>query len=578
MTQANTLSIDDLIKELDVGRATVKFILKRFSQWLPFDRINGDHLYSPLSIPVMFKIRDLLDGGMLPSQIEEILAKDPADKNPADSHPAGTGPGNHTPEERDIRMSKDALGFIQDLFQDIKGHQNRIARAHEKRAEAEERKAVAIEKRAEAEEKKADAMNNIAAALQEMTRQRAVDNETMEIAGQAAHALTMNEVDLSEDLPETPDSHAGINGSMEPAELTPEDLETDDFTPGGPELDDRGADDLDIDDLDLEDMFDACTEVSPGDLGGMDTEIDSIDLDDIVLDDGEPDEGLDLDDLSMLVEDQTAGELDDLSTLIDTISETDSGDGLDDLEDLLEEDFGLPEPDDDLSALVDEVPALQDTGTDDLYSLVDEGLPELDDLSALVDAPSQGPAEADLDDLSQLVDYKPEKEPPSPEARDDLDNLSLLVEPPVEEALPLDDLSLLVDSPAESTPPLDDLSLLVDSPDTDSGSGEQGDDLWALVEEGGDSQDGQPMDDLSALVDTPEAAVPSLKPDITPDQDLGKYKAAVMKIIIELKSQGLSAAETTERLNADGVATLSGKPKWAEKAITKIYGFIDSAK
>ncbi len=256
MTQANNLSIDDLIKELDVGRATVKFILKRFSQWLPFDRINGDHFYSPLSIPVMFKIRDLLDAGTLPSQIEEILKKSPADNDPAGSSPM---PNRPRPQKGDIRMSKDALRFIQDLFQDIKGHQSRIAKAHEKRAEAEERKAVAIEKRADAEEKKADAMNNIATALQEMTRQRAVDNETMAIAGHAAHALTMNEVDLPEDLVETSDT----NGAMDPADLEPEDLE---------------IDDLEIDDLDLDDMFEHSEQVEP------------IDLDEIVLDDADPSE------------------------------------------------------------------------------------------------------------------------------------------------------------------------------------------------------------------------------------------------------------------------------------------------
>ncbi len=577
MTQANNLSIDDLIKELDVGRATVKFILKRFSQWLPFDRINGDHLYSPLSIPVMFKIRDLLDGGVLPSQIEEILEKDPAEKDPAESSAATN---NQTPPEKDIRMSKDALGFIQDLFQDIKGHQSRIARAHEKRAEAEERKAVAIEKRAEAEEKKADAMNNIATALQEMTRQRAIDNETMEIAGQAAHALTMNEV--------TPDIHADINGELAPADLEPGDL--------------------DIDDLDLEDMFDENTEVAPIDLDGMDTEVDPIDLDDIVLDDiilDDVDEDLsesetlaaeenfNLDDLSLLVEEQglSTEELDDLSALIDTVSVTDPGDDYDNLEDLLEADISLPEPDD-LSTLIDEVsdrPAAP-SETDDLYSLVDEDpsgdkaeAAELDDLFSLVDVaeqyPDQPTADADMDNLSLLVDNEPEKETAGPNDPDDLDNLSLLIDSPAEDA---------------ESGPLDDLSLLVDSPDMDSSGSDEtgenltgknltGDDLWALVDGSVETQD-PPMDDLSALVDTPppekdtKAAIPSLKPDITPDQDLAKYKAAVMKIILELKSQGLSAAETTERLNNDEVPTLSGKPRWAEKAIAKIFGFIDSAK
>ena len=561
MTQANTLSIDDLIKELDVGRATVKFILKRFSQWLPFDRINGDHLYSPVSIPVMFKIRDLLDAGTLPSQIEEIIEKDPTDHAPADSNPMES---LQTPQEGDIRMSKDALGFIQDLFQDIKGHQSRIASAHEKRAEAEERKAVAIEKRAEAEEKKAAAMNNIATALQEMTRQKAVDSETMAIAGQAAHALTMNDADIQEDLVETSDT----NGAMELADLEPAELEIGDWE--------------EPDDLDLEDVFDHPDQVEP------------IDLDDIVSDDLEPpypqsseelltEEDLNLDDLSLLMEEQggASDELDDLSTLLDTVSDSEAETDSCDLTHLLEEDISLPELDD-LSTLVDEVSAPQDVkDTDDLYSLVDDIFvpdssssdisstdTDIDDLFSLVDEVSSEQAAApypdvDMDNLSQLVDMKPELPP------EDLDNLSLLVDSPANDtdARPLDDLSLIVDAPASA--------------------GEPGDDLWTLVDGDQDAkvQDG-PLDDLSALIDTPSQEEadskappqPSLKPDITPEQDLAKYKAAVMKIIIGLKNQGLSAGETTDRLNNDQVTTLSGKPKWAEKAIAKIFGFIDSAK
>ena len=58
---------------------------------------------------------------------------------------------------------------------------------------------------------------------------------------------------------------------------------------------------------------------------------------------------------------------------------------------------------------------------------------------------------------------------------------------------------------------------------------------------------------------------------------MARYKAAVMQIIIELKSSGMSPGETTDRLNKDEVPTLSGKPQWRESAIAKIYGFIDSA-
>ncbi|RLB89341.1 MAG: hypothetical protein DRH26_11785 [Deltaproteobacteria bacterium] len=83
-----------------------------------------------------------------------------------------------------------------------------------------------------------------------------------------------------------------------------------------------------------------------------------------------------------------------------------------------------------------------------------------------------------------------------------------------------------------------------------------------------------PMDDLNALIDD----TPSLRPDITPEENLKKYKAAVMKIILGLKTQDLSAEETTRRLNQDNVQTISGKSEWSETAISQIYKFIDSAK
>ena len=82
------------------------------------------------------------------------------------------------------------------------------------------------------------------------------------------------------------------------------------------------------------------------------------------------------------------------------------------------------------------------------------------------------------------------------------------------------------------------------------------------------------MDDLSALLDK----TPSLKPDITPEENLKEYKAAVMKTILQLKTDGVSPKEATRRLNEDGVQTISGKSQWSEMAISQIYKFIDSAK
>jgi DNA-binding transcriptional MerR regulator len=467
MTQVHSLTIDDITNELNLGRATVKFILNRFSTMLPHDRVDGRACYSQDTLSTLIQIKDLMDQGLVPSQIETALADsfDPR-KN----------------QIEDVRMSQDALAFIQNLFQDIKTHQSRIARAHEKRAEAEERKAGAIEKRAEAEEKKAQAMNNIAMALQDMNHQRPNDPQALEIAGHAAQALTMNETESLSQSKDAIDLDAGLDDADLSGLFPP---------PGsGTERnDDTGFDDLELDD----------------------SEIDDLGLEDLALEIAEPD--------------QSPPAEDDLNRLVDDVSAP--GDGL---ENLLDDPNPLP----DLDELVD----------------TDQKVDDLDDLSSLLEPAETVQAQGEfdkLDDLSALVD-----------TGDDLDDLNSLVDLPDNasaSAKDLDDLFLLVDQPAEnSVQDLDDLSILIDN-------GPQPGD----------------MDDLSALMASDAPAEPSLKPDITPEQDMAKYKAAVMKIIMDLKNKGLSAGETTDRLNRDDVPTLSGKPQWREKAIAKIYGFIDSA-
>ena len=200
----------------------------------------------------------------------------------------------------------------------------------------------------------------------------------------------------------------------------------------------------------------------------------------------------------------------------------------------------------------------------------------------------------DLDDLSQLIDEVSESQEkaPAPEPATDLDDLSALIDPvPEEEEQPddtaapdveLDDLSLLVDpEPEIKEAALDDLYDLIDTPATEDIVNDDTDDLWALTEEEGQDDPveldlPEETDDLYALVDDsiPEA---SLKPEISPQEDFGKYKAAIMQIIIELKNSGLTAQETTKRLNKEEIQTLSGKPQWSAGAISKIYSFIDAA-
>ncbi|MCG8616148.1 MAG: hypothetical protein MI802_08010 [Desulfobacterales bacterium] len=492
MTQANTLTIDELIRELDAGRATVKFILKRFNQWLPFDRIDGEHRYSQETLPRLMQIRDWLDNGMLPSQIENRLSEGLGADSAAESSfsKSATSESNLTPE-KDIRMSNDALGFIQELFTDIKHHQSRIAVAHEKRAEAEERKAVAIEKRAEAEEKKAAAMNNIASALQEMNRQRAADispreMDTGEIAAQTARALTMNEADPAPDT-DTFDDIFDDDGA---------DLDLEELEAAFDAQESREQADPDQQPIELEDIVD--NDVAPNNtLPEEVSDTDEFDIDDIslpldLLDPEERDEvdepgaenEQDIIDLDSPL-DSSIDSLDDLSALIDTVSETipeTEDPDIDHLDDLLGDDPELPELDD-LFAGGEEAP------TEDIPA------GDLDDLSSLIDTSettTEDAQQSDLDDLSSLLDH------PISQPESDLDDLSLLVEPEensnASENLPadLDDLSLLVDTPKPAVDPgdLDDLSLLVETPQTEPISHD--------------------MDDLSLLVEAPGLRIPPL--------------------------------------------------------------------
>ena len=75
-----------------------------------------------------------------------------------------------------------------------------------------------------------------------------------------------------------------------------------------------------------------------------------------------------------------------------------------------------------------------------------------------------------------------------------------------------------------------------------------------------------------------EEEQPSIKPNITPQDNFELYKSEIINIIIKLKNQGLSVEETTERFNMEGILTLSGKSGWSSKPINQIYKFIDAAK
>ncbi|MCD4722787.1 MAG: recombinase family protein [Desulfobacula sp.] len=455
MTREKLLSVLDIAEELNTGKATTKFMLKRFKKWLPCDLIDGQAFYHPdKTIKLLFIIQENLDMGMLPSKIEKKLDVLRNGNSDDFSNPS---------KNEDIRLNNGGLNIIESLITDIGEQQKRIAKAHEKRAEVEERKAFAIEKRAEAEEKKADAMNNIAAALQEMNRLRTGDPAARQIAHQAASIIVADET-IQEDTP------------------------------------------IELDDLSSliqdQDNFDK-TDAGPS---------------------------------SLLEEDAILEEFDNLSLLLDETEESDDkpddkpDDKIDDLSELIDEDPLASAESvqlDDLSLLLDPAAAADDIPKD--REQTDQPL-ALDDLSALIDQTDNEPAiepSIELDDLSQLIDDSSD----SGQKARDLDDLSLLI---TDDSLQMDDLSKLIDDPKTYKEP-------------SSGKDE--------------------------IEDTP-----AIKIDISPEKDLGKYKAAIMKIIIELKSDGLSVEEATDRLNKNKIKTLSGKPEWGQKAISQIYKFIESAK
>jgi hypothetical protein len=269
------LSVSELAHELNLGKAMVQFILKRFKKWLPCEPVNGNPLYPAFILKKLIFIHENLEMGLLPGEVETML-------NNAQDDPA-------RPAE-DIHISNDSLMLLKSLFSEIGEHQARIAAAHEKRAAAEERKAAAIEKRAEAEEKKARAMDNIATALQQMNALRSseADHETRQIIHNAADILAKNNTDISENFKETiPDDEPENHDIIEPE--NDEVIEMDDLSALVDDEDNK-TDELPVDDLyaliDSEEPLD--------DLYAL--------IDDEINTGTEPETHEDMDDLSLLID------------------------------------------------------------------------------------------------------------------------------------------------------------------------------------------------------------------------------------------------------------------------------------
>lgn len=555
MTRKKLLSVLDIAEELNTGKATVKFLLKRFKKWALPNFIDGQPFYSSETVKTLFFVQEKLEMGLLPSDIEKELEgsghSDPDDLLTALANP---------PVGEDIRMSKDGLTLLKSLFHGIEDQQKKIAAAHEKRAEVEERKAVAIEKRAIAEEKKAEAMNNIANALQEMNALRAGEPDAQQIAHQTATVIVADETD-SEDTPFEPDDPLGSiqkSDDSDETDLVSSMVDDDKLLEDSPDIDEIStAFDQELDDT-LNDSL--------SDLSGSEADLELDNLSSLIEEDTEIEPSLD-----------SIDQIDNLSLLLnetqkpDDIPDATPDATIDDLTQLIDKDLLDRGPIDENTGICSESEPL-----DDLSSLLDTASKTIDTKK---DHPSSDPSMT-LDDLSILIDPSsslPEADPPIV-----LDDLSVLIDqasplPEAETSVELDDLSKLVDDSKEPEQPpqdIDDLSLLIDQ---------------GIVSEK-QSNDSLEMDNLSKLIDDPKTmdesssdpaaseGTPAIIIDISPEEDLGKYKAAIMKVIIGLKADGLSVEELTNRLNKNKIKTISGKPEWNQKAISQIYKFIESAK
>ena len=216
----------------------------------------------------------------------------------------------------------------------------------------------------------------------------------------------------------------------------------------------------------------------------------------------------------------------------------DPGFDMDDLEELSEigedreQDVIIPDFDETAGVShdrsVDWAEAPRDVMEDDFPELPveEEAMVEMDDLSLLLD-PEDTVSMDDMDDLSALLD--PEDRISEPE---DMDDLSLLLEP--SDTLSMDDM--------------DDLSKLID--------------------------DELPLPEPVSAAAPPPVEKPKARAEAPAEED---YKSKILKRIIQMKQkEGLSVEETAQRLNDEGLKTLSGKDHWDVRTIQGIYKYIDS--
>ncbi|MEA1967669.1 MAG: MerR family transcriptional regulator, partial [Thermodesulfobacteriota bacterium] len=175
MSANDFMTITDFARELNVAESSVKFWFSRFSRYLPDAIDNEKELYKKESLKDLLFIAEKIHSGVMPTEIENQLEQENIQSSK-----------NYSTTDK---TEQNSLNFLTPFLEKILLQQERIAAAHEQRAETEERKAYAIEKRAEAESKKAMAMNNIANALQNMKHEVFPGSAAGNLINEAAIAI-----------------------------------------------------------------------------------------------------------------------------------------------------------------------------------------------------------------------------------------------------------------------------------------------------------------------------------------------------------------------------------------------------
>lgn len=324
------MNVTEIAEELGASKITVEFWLKRFNKWLPHIIEKNKKLYSMKTFDKFLFIAERINAGKLPSEIEKSLKENFSGKS--DNNLDIKNLSTDSVENLQKQLSDgDTAQLLQSFVTSFDSNQERIAKAHERRAEAEERKAIAIEKRAEAEEKKAIAMNNIANAMQNMKHEVWPGNTENLIKNEAAGAILLDEASTDELSDELSIDDSPSDDSLTDDSLT-EDLSNDEsgvedsFSSEHPRnqsseesyIDDfHGEKQSDIDDLSLLVDIDADKEKTSHDSSAISPAVPF------------HDDHATLDDLSMLLD---PDEVNNSET-----SNTDIHDDLDDLSKLLDE-------------------------------------------------------------------------------------------------------------------------------------------------------------------------------------------------------------------------------------------------